>query len=165
MAYLSKGLQERATAYATAHGLELEYSLGGGKDGNVYSTSAQTAIKVFWQPETFRRERWCYERLKEMDVVEVLGHNVPRLRGVDEARQIIEITIVPPPYLLDFASAYLDYPPDFPDEVIEEWQHAKHDEFGEHWGTVLVMLKVLEEEYGIFMLDVHPGNIAFETPD
>ncbi|MCL2640417.1 MAG: hypothetical protein FWD53_06205 [Phycisphaerales bacterium] len=84
MFYPSKELQERALAYATARGIELEQCLGGGKDGTVYSTSDGTAIKAFRQSGTFRREWACYERLK-----------------------------------------------------------------------------VLEDEYGIYMLDVHPGNISF----
>jgi len=96
-----------------------------------------------------------------MEVVEVLGHNVPQLCGVDESLRVVEMLIVQPPFLLDFASAYLDYPPDFSDEVLEEWQHAKREEFGDRWGTVLVMLKVLENDYGIYMVDVHPGNISF----
>jgi len=34
--------------------------------------------------------------------------------------------------------------------------------FGLHWPKVLVMLEFLGDNYGIFLTDVHPGNITFE---
>jgi len=111
----SKELQERATAYATARDIELKQVLGGGKDGSVYATNFGTAVKAFRQPDTFNRELACYMRLEEMEVRNVLGHNIPRLHAVDVSRHVIEMSIVQPPFLLDFASAYLDYPPDFSD--------------------------------------------------
>ncbi|RJP32650.1 MAG: hypothetical protein C4547_13085 [Phycisphaerales bacterium] len=43
-------------------------------------------------------------------------------------------TIVAKPYLLDFADAYRDESPDFPDEVIEHWHAQKIEELGvERW--------------------------------
>ncbi len=152
-------------AYATAHGIELKHQLGFGKDGMVYSTSAATAIKVLGHQETFARELACYERLGVSGVHEVLGHAVPKLLHSDHDRLVIEMTVVEPPFLLDFASAYLDVPPDFTAEVIEEWQQAKQEEFGRRWGQVTVMLEMLKDQFGIYLLDVHPGNITFSEEE
>lgn len=157
----SDDLQQRAAKYATTRRMQLEHQLGFGKDGIVLSTSAATAVKLFGQREIFEREWACYLRLMEAGTHEVLGHQVPQLRGVDEDVLVIEMTIVRPPFVLDFASAYLDVPPDFPPEVIDEWQQTKQEEFGANWGQVVMLLEMLQEQFGIYLLDVHPGNITF----
>ena len=157
----SDELRHRATAYANAHGIQLEDMLGSGKDGIVFSTNVRSAVKVFSQQETFRREWTCYQRFQENGIREVLGHHVPQSIGADEDLLIVEMSIVQPPFLLDFASAYLDVPPDFSEEVIEQWQHSKREEFGENWSGVMVILEVLKQDFGVYLLDVHPGNIAF----
>jgi hypothetical protein len=72
------------------------------------------------------------------------------------------MTIVERPFLLDFASAHLDEPPEFTRDVLEQWELAKQEEFGSHWPRVVTLLEILKQEYGIYLLDVHPGNIAFE---
>jgi hypothetical protein len=41
-----------------------------------------------------------------------------------------------------------------------DWYAQKMDQFGKHWGEVQSILRVLET-YGIFVEDVHPGNISF----
>jgi hypothetical protein len=52
----SQSLIERASLYADERSIQLKQQLGYGKDGNVYSTSKATAVKVFRLEETFRRE-------------------------------------------------------------------------------------------------------------
>ena len=71
---------------------------------------------------------------------------------------IIEMTIVSPPFVLDFADAYLDQPPTFSDEVLEEWREEKKEQFGPRWPEVQRVLRSLEA-IGIFMTDVKPGNV------
>ncbi len=74
----------------------------------------------------------------------------------------IEMTIVSKPYLLDFADAYLDAPPDFPDEVLEQWHEDKREQFGDdRWERVQMALAALRGQYGIHLFDVNPGNITF----
>jgi len=80
----------------------------------------------------------------------------------DEALLVIEMTIVEPPFILDFASAYVDYPPEFSDDVMEDWRQQKHFQFGDNWGHVQILLDVLENTYGIYFLDPSPGNIKFD---
>jgi hypothetical protein len=158
----SRELHQRAHAYANARNIQLEHVLGAGKDGIVFSTSVRTAVKAFGRDYLFRRELACYQRFQEMEIREVLGHSVPQLRDSDSDYLIVEMSIVQPPYLLDFASTHLDIPPpDFSQEVMDEWKTAKQEEFGSNWGKVQLILKVLEDQFGIYLLDVHPGNIAF----
>ncbi len=66
---------------------------------------------------------------------------------------VLEMLIVKPPVPLDFASAYLDQPPDYPAEVIEEWQREKTDLFEERWLDVQLILFELEK-LGIYLRDV-----------
>lgn len=43
---------------------------------------------------------------------------------------------------------------------MEEWAARKREEFGRNWPKVVWILRELER-MGIYMLDVHPGNIKF----
>jgi hypothetical protein len=62
--------------------------------------------------------------------------------------------------VLDFGGAYLDQAPDFSDEVMADWRAEKKEQFGARWGEVQAILRALEA-YGVFMIDVNPGNISF----
>jgi hypothetical protein len=155
-------IEERAQRYARSIGRKLEQPLGFGKDGIVYATDLRTAIKVFGRAEVFARERNCYFRLIERDVLDVLGHGVPQLLHVSDEYFALEMTTVEPPFLLDFASAYLDEPPDFSREVIVDWYEQKAEEFGANWPKVRRILTFLAHNLGIFLTDVHPGNITFK---
>lgn len=111
--------------------------------------------------DAFERELHCYQRLADHRVANVLGHRVPLLLDWSEEFWVIEMTIVKPPFLLDFAGAYLDFAPDFPEEVIEYWRDEKAEQFGAHWSAVEALLEFLQTEYGIHLLDINPGNITF----
>ena len=139
----------------------MERRLGFGRDGHVYSTSARTAVKAHGLRESFERELLCYIRLKSYDVHEVRGLLVPQLIDADEELMVIEMSIVTRPFLLDFASAYLDSAPDFPEETMEEWYREKMEQFGGRWGEVQAVLEELKRRLGIHLLDIHPWNIAF----
>ena len=70
------------------------------------------------------------------------------------------MSIVARPFVLDFAGAWLDTPPDFPDETWVEWEAEKREQFGTHWPRVQAVLAALEA-LDIHMVDVSPSNIAF----
>jgi hypothetical protein len=148
-------------AYATQRGLSLKRSLGFGKDGWVYATNLFTAIKVYRSTSLFQAERDCYLRLQELNVVEVLGHAVPAFVAADDHLLALEMTLVQPPYILDFASARLDFPPDFPDDVLAQWELDRQDEFGPRWPHVKFIIHIFEQNFGIYLLDIHPRNITF----
>jgi hypothetical protein len=59
------------------------------------------------------------------------------------------MTIVRPPFLLDFASAYLDKAPDCPPEVIEEWRAEKAEQFGANWARVEALLDEAQSRYSL----------------
>jgi hypothetical protein len=151
-------------AYAARLGIKLDARLGRGVHGCVYSTNARTAIKAHHRSESYTREMAVYKRLKEENVAEICGHHVPQYLDHDDELLIIEMTIVTPPFLLDFGGAYLDWPPEFSEDAIEQWQCGKREQFGEKWLDVQRILAVLGDVYGIYVMDVNPGNIMFDDP-
>jgi hypothetical protein len=54
---------------------------------------------------------------------------VPQLVHYDDELLAIEMTIVSPPFCLDFGGAYLDRPPDYSPEVWADWEAEKSDLF------------------------------------
>lgn len=158
---LDEDILRRSQQYAQRYALRFDRRLGFGKDGTVWETDRQTAVKVFQRADPFQREVAAYRRLAERGVLDVNGHHVPQIVRADDELLAIEMTIVQPPFLLDFASAYLDNEaPEFPEEVMEEWRARKADEFGQNWphaAGILIALRL----HGIHMTDIHPGNITF----
>ena len=73
---------------------------------------------------------------------------------------VLEMTVVKRPFVLDFAGAFLDDGPDFSDEVLADWRAEKQEQFGARWPEVQAVLRIIEG-YGVFMLDVNPGNVSF----
>jgi len=80
--------------------------------------------------------------------------------GFDDELRVIEMTIVARPFVLDFAGAYLDVRPEFPEDVWIAWEAEKREQFEQRWRVVQAILEGFEE-FGIYLLDVTPGNIAF----
>ena len=152
----------RATAerYAQELGLTIIDELGYGVHGTVFSTDRQSAIKVFERESAYLRERSVYLRLKRKGVTSVLGFSVPELIDFNDALFVVEIGIVQPPFVLDFAGAYLDHPPEFSAEVLADDELQRKDEFGENWEIVKRLLRELRK-LGIYMVDINPGNIRF----
>ena len=156
---------QNAVVYASRHRLQLAERLGFGIHGIIYvaedkSAGGKTAIKAHRELEPSRRELSVYARLQEARVSGILGFNVPQFVCSDDDLYVIEMSIVTRPFLLDVAGAYLDAPPDFPDEIWAEWETEKRDQFGLRWPKVRAVLSALEE-LGIHMVDVSPSNIAF----
>ncbi|MEX0887188.1 MAG: hypothetical protein WD009_12205, partial [Phycisphaeraceae bacterium] len=58
----------------------------------------------------YRRELAACVRLREHEVLDVLGHAVPQLLDADPQLGVIELSTVAPPYVLDFAKCQLDVP-------------------------------------------------------
>jgi len=158
-------LIQSAQAYASQHQLRLAERLGFGIHGIVFvaennTKPGKTAIKAHRFAEAYLRERSVYERLKDAGITEILGFNVPQLLGADDQLHVIEMSIVTRPFVLDFAGAYLDIPPDFSDEIWAEWEIEKREQFEMRWATVQDVLGALED-LDIHMIDVSPSNIAF----
>lgn len=70
------------------------------------------------------------------------------------------MTIVTPPFVLDFAGAWLDVQPEFSEDIWAQWEAEKQEQFGSRWGEARAVLSALEE-FDIYVLDVSPRNIRF----
>ena len=51
--------------------------------------------------------------------------------------------------------------PDFSDEVLTDWRADMQEQFGPRWPEVQAILRTFEG-YGVFLLDVKPGNVSFD---
>ena len=70
----------------------------------------------------------------------------------------IEMTIVMPPFVVDFASASLDVSIEFSEEIWADWERTKQEQFGLQWETVQAILIELSH-----MLDPSSSNIRFNS--
>ena len=137
--------------------------------GVVYSANRledihESAIKVHAQRDAYLRERDCYHRLTDREVIRIQGLAVPRLLGTDDELLAIEMALVHPPFVLDFGGAYLDQPPShmLDPEIRSNWLAEKQEQFAENWSKVESILDELQRRYEIFVADVNPGNIQFK---
>ena len=79
----------------------------------------------------------------------------------------LELTVVQPPYPLDFGKVLLDLSPSelYDNQKMataqQEWKYL----FGNRWGDVSVILYQLQNQFGIHYLDPRPGNINFGYDD
>lgn len=120
--------------------MEIGHRLGFGWDGTVFATDRQSAIKVFQHERLYQRERDVYLRLQSRQVTKILEFKVPRLISSDNDLWVVEMTIVSPPFVLDFAGAYLDQKPDYPPEVLADWMKEKAEQFGKRWQKVQAIM-------------------------
>ena len=158
-------LIQNIRTYALRYELQLGERLGFGVHGIVFVAEdmklpGKHAVKAHKYAEAYVRERDVYQRLRQAGVSEVLGFRVPDLVRFDDELRVIEMNIVAPPFVLDFAGARLDFPPEFPDEVWEQWEAEKIEQFGPRWPEVRAVLGALED-LDIYVLDVSPRNIMF----
>jgi hypothetical protein len=157
-------LLDRAQKYARRNALVIGEQLGFGIHGIVFVTEShqqagRSAIKVHERQEAYQRERDVYLRLQESGVKQVRGCHVPQLLRHDDDLWVIEMSVVTRPYVLDFAGAYLDRRPEYPEEALADWRAEKAEQFGRHWPEVERVISSLER-YGIFLADVSPSNVA-----
>ena len=159
---LKRDLLPDAEAYAMRRGLELTGRLGDGLDGNVWTVRGKGqripwAMKLQTDVKRYARERECYERLAGRDRISIF--NVPVFIRSNDEWKVIEMSIVDRPFILDFAQAFLDEAPDFPDEVWRERLETWEENYGDDWPPVSRALAELMS-LGIHYLDVHHGNIS-----
>ena len=129
-------------------------------DGEVWESNRQTAVKALQRQQNYILELECYQRFAMHEVTTIHGFSVPVLVGHDDELAVIEIEIVTPPYIIDFAKCRLDVPFDFSPEVMADWNEAGIEIFEDRWQQVKSLLWALQQ-YGIYYLDAKPGNITF----
>jgi len=122
-----------------------------------------TAVKFFDRYDRFCREPQIYQILDAEGITSIAGHNVPRLIAANDSLRAIEMTIVERPFILDFAGARApDEIPDFEEHVIQEHLERLRESFGDRWSHALHVTEMFRQATGFTLLDIHPGNIAFE---
>lgn len=162
-------LEKRAERYFVSRNLKRDSCLGVGTQGSVFIAKMpshpgnnidQVAVKFHDQKIAYDREVGVYLRLRDLEVTHVCDHRVPILVDYDDELLAIEMTIVSPPFCLDFGGAYLDRPPDYSPEVWADWRQMKSEAFEENWPTVEMILAEFKS-FGVYIADVNPGNIKF----
>jgi hypothetical protein len=156
---------KNARAYAARYELRLVERLGFGIHGSVHVVEDKikgdrSAIKAHRATEFFLRERAVYELLSSASITEIQGFHVPQFIRADDELQVIEMTIVTRPFVVDFAGAYVGAPPEFSEEIWAEWEAEKREQFGARWWTVQAVMGAFED-LGVRLVDVSPNNIAF----
>lgn len=155
-----KNVIPRMKEYFLQHKLTVSEQLGYGKDGLVYSTKSMTVVKGLLFSECYVHERDAYRRLEELGVIKIKGwFSIPKLIRYDDARLIIEMRQVTPPYIIDFAGAGLGKPlHEFDEETLQASHENQKENFGEDWDLVQSALSELRS-YGIYFSDVSTNNI------
>jgi hypothetical protein len=135
--------------------------LGKGKDGHVWQSNRNSAVKIHESVPSYRGELDAYIRLRECSVISAAGFSIPRLADFDDNLLALEMTIVSPPFALDFASAILDNPPDLIEDEGHTFYDFIRDRFDEHADEVMDLYHELADRAGIYVLDFHRHNIKF----
>lgn len=154
---------DRLSEFAVKIGRALDEQLGWGNEGLVYSTTSKTAIKAYLHETLYQNEKRVYERLSEKSVTKVHGFAVPIFVAASDELRVIEMTVVSPPFIIDFAGAYLDKRPPYAydEEIMENWEEAGREQFGdERWSKVKSLMAAFAG-MRIYLNDVHNRNLIF----
>jgi len=161
-------LFERASLYAESRKIRIESKdrLGHGSDGSVWKSSVLSAVKALYAPKNYANELESYKRLKAAGILKLCGFFVPELVGFNDELMVIEMSIVEPPYLLDFGKVYIDHPPPYhnDEQLMANAQAEWQEWFGKHWTRVAGVLQTLQT-YGIYYVDPRPSNICTGEED
>lgn len=136
----------------------MKEALGSGQDGNVWSTDRPSAIKVFLYHKLYINERSVYLRLREQNVRKIKEFNIPMLFDFDNELLIVEMELVSPPFIVDFAGASLDQMPSLISESWDEWEQARIEQFEDDWKRAKSAWWALQA-HGVYLNDLHPGNV------
>ncbi len=156
-------LLTRAKSYCHDKQIELivEPVLGVGTDGAVWQTRASTAVKACERRKNYCLELECYRRFRQESITQLLGFSVPELQDHSDSLMVIEMSIVQPPYLLDFGKVYLDDPPEYfkDNRIMTSWLAECRDLFDEDWPEIQQLLFKMQK-FGIYYVDPKPANIC-----
>jgi hypothetical protein len=161
----SRILKLRAIKYAKREGIVVDFDepLGEGTDGNVWTTSRLSAIKVLKHKKNYVNELECYQRLMERGIEKVDGLAVPKLYHYDDSLGVLEMEVVKPPYLLDFGKAYIDQNSPYTQEELARYTNSMYSHFPASDLPRLKKVCQFLRRHGIIYLDAKPKNIRFRT--
>lgn len=114
--------------------------------GAVWETPEKSAVKRFYKVKQFEVERDAYIRLKSRRKRTIGIFKVPELLAYNDDLMVVEMTIVEPPYLLDFGKTYIDEKPPYAaeEEIMREYRKKLSELFGERLPAVRRALAELE---------------------
>lgn len=137
--------------------------VGVGQDGRVLRSDRNTAVKFFDSLDRFEREWEVYNVLTLRKIHFIGRHRIPRLIDADVELRTIEMTIVERPFVLDFAGAKWPWEvPDFDEAIMEAHHEHLRQLFEDRWTDALQVAEAFHQATGFVLLDIHPGNIAFD---
>jgi hypothetical protein len=135
--------------------------LGWGIDGVVYRSPREpAAIKIHTRQTKYFAELAAYQRLAEFGATEFKGFAIPKLLRYHEALQVIEMSVVSVPFLLDFAAATLDFPKEFEADNEQIWWNELRERFGSDFNVAQDVYYGLIDRFGIYYYDLKPGNLT-----
>jgi len=150
--------------YAGQKGVAIntEQELGGGTDGWVFESYRPSAVKILERKVNYNVELNCYQRFAQNRLNSIRGFRVPQLIDFNDQLQVVEMTIVTKPFLIDFAKSHLDHDdPQFSAEQMAYWNEEGVEIFGAaRWKEAKVVVAALKR-FGIYYYDVKPGNLMF----
>lgn len=152
-------VEQRRTAYCESRGIQTQDLIGYGLDGFVWKTNRASVAKVCRHANLFERELAVYQRLTQLGLHQLQGFRIPSLLDQDAERWVLELSLVSPPFILDFAAASLGKQPAEMESA--EWLDEKRRMFGADWADVRSAFGGLDglRLDGIHFPDVHLGNI------
>ena len=132
---------------------------------NLLESSTVSVVKAFFRLDRFKNEVECYRRLAGTSCIGEF--TIPRMLGRREDLVVIQISLVTPPFLLDFGKVHLDAPPPhYADSQFQErLVNSMRAQFGVRWREVLAALTELETTFKIYHLDPRVGNFEFDEDD
>jgi len=136
-----------------------------GREADVYVTDRATVVKLFHHEPPFLRELEVYQDLLAKNIVSVNEFAVPVLIRWDDELRAIEMTIVRPPYFLDFAGAKTDeeyqllvlHDDEWEDQCVERVK----ENFDDRWPDVVAAADAFARATGWVLMDLHRGNLKF----
>lgn len=135
--------------------------LGGGISGFVFaSPDFRTALKVHRTIEGYTTEVAVYKELVRLNITKICGLQLPRPRKRRNDLRLIQMDIVSPPFLLDFAGVLFE-PPDFPEDVMEHWHEQNRNFFGPNVSIVYDVYNTLAR-HGLYYMDFRPSNLKLD---
>src|SRR5205823_604587 len=114
--------------------------------------------------DIYHRELRAYQIMLGGEIEEINEFQIPRLIRNDDELLAIEMTIVKPPFVLDFASAYTieEYNHfEFTEEILDERETHWSDIFGDRWPIVRSLCDAFTHATGLVLLDLSLNNIKF----
>jgi len=138
-----------------------ERRLGSGTDGEVYIVNGPSAVKVHYDRHRFLNELHAYQVLSRIGLEHIGEFRIPVFRQYDDQLLIIEMSVVKPPYLIDFGKATIGKGQDWSDEHMAYWWEQVEDKFENDFAVASQIFEQLVRRTNIYQWDLNPSNLNF----